>query len=312
MNLRRLCWLLSPPLFASFTDAAVPNVLIAPGVEMPMLAFGSARTSYTDCAVKDALAQYLSVGGRHIDTADDYGTQPDVALAIKASGIPRDQIFLTTKIPGPIGKSAVIDKILNTAIPQLQVQYIDLVLIHWPCKNESDFPNSCGSNDRAERLDTWAGLIELRSQGKIRAIGVSNYLAEHVMEVMEQFSEAPAVNQVQWHLAYHNETLKSAMDLVGTTLEAWASLGGPTARKVPKIPLDDPRLKELASSYNVSTPQVVLRWETQRGIVPVTATCDRNHALSDLATFTFNLTNEDLDKLDAMQPTPMSAVGVYV
>merc|ERR1719284_1715290 len=94
--------------------ATVPNVEIAPGVEMPMLAFGSAKTSFSGCTVQDGVEQWLRLGGRHIDTADDYGTQPDVGQAVQASGIPRKEIFITTKIPGPIGAKAVTDKILNT------------------------------------------------------------------------------------------------------------------------------------------------------------------------------------------------------
>ncbi|CAE8720345.1 unnamed protein product [Polarella glacialis] len=282
----------------------VPNIRIAPGVEMPMLAFGTFRVSLETCTVQAGVEQWLRLGGRHIDTADEYGTQPDVGLAIKASGVPRSEIFLTTKIPGPIGKQAVIDKILHTALPQLGLDYLDLVLINFPCKSLKDFPNKCGANFRAERLDTWAGLLELRAMGKIRAIGVSDYDVEQVAEVVEEFGEAPAVNQVQWHLAYHNETLRSAMQLAGTALEAWAALGGPTASLFhsPSISLRDPRLKEVAARYNVSTAQVALRWETQHGVVPVTATCSEEHARGDLAAFEFQLSPKDLDLLSNLMP----------
>ncbi|CAE8678346.1 unnamed protein product [Polarella glacialis] len=281
----------------------VPNIRIVPGIEMPMLAFGTARVSLETCTVQAGVEQWLRMGGRHIDTADDYGTQPDVGLAIKASGVPRSEIFLTTKIPGPIGKQAVINKILHTALPQLGLDYLDLVLIHFPCKSMKDFPNKCGAIFRAERLDTWAGLVELRAMGKIRAIGVSDYSVEQVAEVVEEFGEAPAVNQVQWHLAYHNETLWSAMQQVGTVLQAWAALGGPTASHgVPSISLGDPRLKEVAARNNVSTAQVVLRWETQHGVVPVTATCSEEHARGDLAAFDFQLSPADLDLLSNLMP----------
>mmetsp|Transcript_80026 Transcript_80026/g.154686 ORF Transcript_80026/g.154686 Transcript_80026/m.154686 type:complete len:305 (-) Transcript_80026:202-1116(-) len=279
----------------------VPSVKISPNVEMPMLAFGTAKTSLSGCTVQDGVEQWLRLGGRHIDTADDYGTQPDVGRALKASDVPRKDIFITTKIPGPIGKSATLDKILNTALPQLGVEYIDLVLIHFPCKT---FSPPCGQQYAEDRRDTWAGLVELRAQGKIRAIGVSNYDAGQVDEIVAAFQEAPAVNQVQYHLAYHNDTLLAHMKTVGTVLEAWASLGGPTVHgREPTISLGDPRLKEVAARYNASTAQVVFRWETQKGVVPVTATCTEQHAVGDLESFGFHLSNADMAQLDALMPS---------
>lgn len=281
----------------------VPNVKIAGNVEMPMLAFGTAKSSLTGCTVQDAVEQWLRLGGRHIDTADDYGTQPDVGRAIKASGIARKDIFLTTKIPGPIGHDAVVDKILHTALPQLGVDYIDLVLIHFPCKNLQT-AGGCGTEQAEERRDTWKGLAELRAQGKIRAIGVSNYDAGQIDEVFVAFQEVPAVNQVQYHLAYHNDTLNAHMKKVGTVLEAWASLGGPTVHGgEPVISLGDARLQEIAKRYNASTPQVVFRWETQKGVVPVTATCTEAHAVGDLDSFKFSLSDADIALLDGLKPS---------
>lgn len=279
--------------------AHVPTVMISPGVIMPMMAFGTAKTSLTSCTVQKGVEQWLNMGGRHIDTADDYGTQPDVGRALRSSNVSRSEIFLTTKVPGPIGKQAVIDKILHTALPELGVEYIDLVLIHFPCKDGS---TAC-PDQAAERQDTWAGLVELRQQKTIRAIGVSNYDVEQVAEVLTVFKEAPAVNQVQYHLASHNETLLQHMKSMGTTLEAWASLGGPTVHgKRPTIPLDDPRLKGVAAKYNMSTAQVVFRWETQKGVVPVTATCSEQHTVADLKSFRYQLSDADIGKLDAMMP----------
>merc|ERR1712232_765008 len=116
--------------------------------------------------------------------------------------------FITTKIPGPIGANATIDKILNVALPQLGVKYIDLVLIHFPCK--APLFQNCGRGEyKDERLDTWRGLKQLRAEGKIRAVGVSNYDADQVDEIRDEFGEVPAVNQIQYHLGYHNDTLRT-------------------------------------------------------------------------------------------------------
>lgn len=283
------------------TPPNVPTVKINPGVEMPMIAFGTAKTSLSACSVQDGVEQWLRLGGRHIDTADDYGTQPDVGKALKATSVPRKDIFVTTKIPGPIGKANVTDKILHTALPQLGLDYIDLVLIHFPCKGAS--MTGCGKQWAAERKDTWEGLTALRKEGKIRAVGVSNYDSDQVDEIFAAFQEYPAVNQVQYHLAYHNDTLLKHMKDVGTVLEAWASLGGPTVHgKEPVISLGDARLKEVAARYGASTAQVVFRWETQKGVVPVTATCNSAHASGDLSAFSFKLSDADVALLDGLMP----------
>lgn len=290
------------------TPPKVPTVRIngdgQNGIDMPMMAFGTAKTSLSACSVQEGVEQWLRLGGRHIDTADDYGTQPDVGKALKATSVPRKDIFITTKIPGPIGKAAVIEKVLYTALPQLGLDYIDLVLIHFPCKGmDKGMSPTCGKEQAAERRDTWEGLTDLRKQGKIRAIGVSNYDADQVDEIGAAFQEYPAVNQVQYHLAYHNDTLLKHMKDVGTVLEAWASLGGPTVHgKEPIISLGDARLKEVAAKYGASTAQVVFRWETQKGVVPVTATCNSAHAIGDLGAFSFELSAADIALLDGLMP----------
>mmetsp|Transcript_28279 Transcript_28279/g.58731 ORF Transcript_28279/g.58731 Transcript_28279/m.58731 type:complete len:176 (-) Transcript_28279:145-672(-) len=169
--------------------------------------------------------------------------------------------------------------------------------------------SGCGPTAAADRKETWAGLAELRAAGKIRAVGVSNYDDDQVHEVVSAFGEPPAVNQVQFHLAYHNETLLGAMRSAGTTLEAWASLGGPTVHgRTPTIPLSDARLKSLADRYNASTAQTALRWETQKGVVPVTATCSEEHALGDLRSFDFQLSDADMAYLDALMPAELLVV----
>lgn len=286
---------------AGVVAASVPTVKIFPGnYSMPVLAFGTAHTSLHGCSVQEGVEQWLRLGGRHIDTADNYGTQPDVGRALKAAGVLRKEMFITTKIPGPIGKAAVKDKILNTALPQLGLDYIDLVLIHFPCKTGF---MGCGARWAAERSDTYAGLVELRQQGKIRTIGVSNYDADQVDEIRKVFLEPPAVNQVQYHLAYYNDTLRKRMQAVGTVLDSWASLGGPTAQgRYPTISLGDALLKKVAARYNATTAQVVFRWDTQKGVVPVTATCNKEHAIGDLGAFFFQLSDADIALLDALTP----------
>mmetsp|Transcript_83637 Transcript_83637/g.240349 ORF Transcript_83637/g.240349 Transcript_83637/m.240349 type:complete len:310 (+) Transcript_83637:65-994(+) len=290
----------------------VPSVLIAPGVEMPMIAFGTANSSFKgECTVQAGTEQWLKLGGRHIDTAWDYNTQLDVGRALKASGIPRGEVFITTKLPGPIGKDKVLELFTKESLPQLGIEYVDLLLIHFPCHHQ-DFPNKCGEHLKEERLDTWKGLMELKEKKLIRAAGVSNYLLEQVEEIVEATGSAPAVNQVEWHLGYHNETLLAGMKKLGVTLEAWSPLAGPTAGLAghPGVSLSDKHLKALALKHNVSTAQVAFGWSVRKGVVPVTATCSEAHALGDLATFGFDLEDEEIATLDSLKPQVLDALVV--
>eukprot|EP00932_Pfiesteria_piscicida_P006517 SRR837773.16464.p3 GENE.SRR837773.16464~~SRR837773.16464.p3 ORF type:complete len:207 (+),score=87.81 SRR837773.16464:95-622(+) len=166
-----------------------------------------------------------------------------------------------------------------------------------------DFPNKCGEQLKQERLDTWAGLMELKRRGLIRAAGVSNYNVEQVQEIIDATGERPAANQVEWHLAYHNETLLSAMAARGVTLEAWGSLSGPTAGH-PGVSLSDKRLAPFAENHKASTAQIALRWSVHKGVVPITATCSKDHALGDLRAFDFDLTAAEVAALDALTAAP--------
>jgi len=284
---------------------AVPTVNIGGDVQMPMLALGTYRGSLTTCTVQEGVQQWLSLGGRHIDTALDYGTQPDVGWALTNSSVPRSEIFITTKIPGPVGfLNATL--MTETALRELGTDYIDLMLIHYPCPNISDFPDKCGSEGHLERLETWKGLALQQSVGKIRAVGVSNFNTEHYAE-LAQIGARPAVNQVEWHLGYHNETLLGASEAAGIHLEAWGSLSGPTTGRNPGVSLGDARLEQVAARYNVSTAQVALRWSVHKGVTPVTATCSQAHALGDLGAFGFDLSADDVAYLDSLtaETTPI-------
>lgn len=279
----------------------VPNVTIAPNVSMPMLAFGTMTISNEGCAVHSAVEQWLRIGGRHIDMSLVYKTQPDAGKGIKASGIPRNEMFLTTKVEGPIGYNESIKQVVEIDLQQVGVDYFDLLLMHWPCPNMSDFPNKCGPIGKEERLATWRGLEELKRMGKVRAIGVSNFNQEQVEELTGAGFH-PAVNQVQWHLGYHNDTFLEEMGKLGVKVEAWAPLAGPTkSHLVPGVSLGDPRLKAVADQYNASTAQVALQWSIRKGVTPVTATCVEAHAIGDLSALEFNLSSHDIAYLDSLQ-----------
>jgi len=292
------------------SDVSVPEEVIAPGVSMPMLAFGTMTMSNAGCSVSGAVEQWLRLGGRHVDMSLVYKTQPDAGKGIKDSGIPRKELFLTTKIEGPIGYNKTFEQVMSTDLAQVGVDYFDLLLMHWPCPDHKDFPNKCGAAGKEERLDTWRGLEELRRRGKARAIGVSNFNEEQVRQLTDA-GYKPAVNQVQWHLGYHNDTFLEAMCLLGVKVEAWAPLAGPTkSHNIPGVSLGDPRLKAVASRYNASAAQVALRWSMAKGVTPVTATCVKDHAIADLGAGSFNLSKKDVTYLDSLQESAMEVTLV--
>jgi len=283
------------------SGAGVPDADIGFGVSMPMLAFGTMTMSNKGCTVEGAVEQWIRLGGRHIDMSLLYKTQPDAGRGIKASGVPRKELFLTTKVEGPIGYNATIDQVINQDLPQVGVDYFDLLIIHFPCPTMADFPNKCGSKFKQERLDTWRGLEYLKSTGKVRAIGISNFNTEQTMELIGA-GYRPMVNQVQWHLGYHNDTFLEEMSALGIIVEAWASLAGPTkSHNIPGVSLGDARLMTLAAKYNASTAQVALQWSVNKGVAPVTATCVADHAVSDLKAFDFKLTEQDMTYLDSLK-----------
>jgi len=183
-----------------------------------MLALGTMRETLEGCAVKDAVKMWLRLGGRHLDLSKWYGTEKEVAEGLKAAGVLRKDVFLTAKVEGPIGYESTLRQVATYDLPNMGVDYFDLLLIHTPCVSYADFPNKCGLKDKQERLDTWRALEHLKAMGKVRAIGVSNF----AMSQLQQLYHAgyhPAVNQVQWHLGYHNDTLLSAAMLGGTHID---------------------------------------------------------------------------------------------
>lgn len=299
-----------PPAPAAKIPYAKINGADGSVVSMPMLAFGTMTVSNPGCTVASAVEQWIKLGGRHIDMSKAYGTLVDAGKGIKASGVPRHELFLTTKVEGPIGINASIAQIEDD-LQEVGVDYFDLVIIHWPCPGgKSMFPNKCGPLGKDERLETWLGLVKLQQAKKVRAIGLSNYLQEQVEELTSAGFH-PAVNQVQWHLGYHNDTFLDEMGKLGVKVEAWASLAGPTkSHSIPGVSLGDKRLKQVADRYSVSTAQVALQWSMNKGVTPVTATCDKEHAIGDLNANTFKLTSEDMTYLDELTENATEAVDV--
>lgn len=248
------------------------------GVEMPWVGlgvFGSDAGGVAEQAVRWA----LEIGYRHIDTAAGYYNEADVGRGIKESGIDRDEIFVTTKVRNSDQGYESTLKAFDASRSELDMDVVDLYLIHWPIK---------GSH-----LDTWKALEHLYSQGRVRAIGVSNYLSHHLEDLFSNFDIVPAVNQVEFHPFLIQEEL-IAFDKEHNILhEAWSPLT--RARR-----LDDPAITEIAQKYGRTNAQVILRWNLQLGIATIPKSQDRGRIEENSRLFDFELDGEDVEKLKSL------------
>lgn len=278
--------------------------------DMPMLALGAGDTHCSpDCA--GAVEEALRLGFRHVDTAYEYGTQVAVGKGLKAAGLPREDVWLTTKIPGPVGHSQA-KALLAQGLQELGTEYVDLLLMHYPClEGWPDPRDACSAEDgAAERLATWHAMEELQREGKARHIGVSNFHLRHLERLLDGSGNAsvPFSNQVEWHLGWHDEKLLEYCRQHGIQLQAYSPLGGggTTTGHNGGVALDDPAVVKVAKSHNKSEAQVALRWSLDKDVAVVTATTKPSHMKSDLEVLHFSLSPgevAELDALDAVVPS---------
>ncbi|KAB2806904.1 aldo/keto reductase [Pimelobacter simplex] len=254
------------------------QVTLNNGVVMPQVGFGvfQVPNDETEAAVSAA----LEAGYRSIDTAAIYGNEEGVGRAIAASGIARDELFVTTKLWNSDHASA--RDAYDASLERLGLDRLDLYLIHWPAP----------ANDRY--LDAWTALEELYAAGRVRAIGVSNFLPEHLRRVADLGGTVPAVNQVELHPALQQRDVVAANAALGTTTEAWSPLAQGAL-------LTDPTITTLAERLGRTPAQVILRWHLQQGrvIIPKSVTPSRIAANLDLAGF--ELSDADLVAIDGLE-----------
>jgi len=261
----------------------------------------------------------MRMGGTHVDGANDYRSQVAVAEALKNSGRPREEVFITTKCPGAIGYQATI----QCADDNLQmlgqftdagVGYLDMLLVHFPgivkteCRFNRNLPQCHGFGmlelATAEQLqDTWRAMEDLKRLGVVRSIGVSDYNITHLQQTLVTAKEPIEMIQVEWNPKQHDEELLQFCKSHGIQLQAWSPLGG-SAGSV----LSEPVLINAAKMHNVSTAQVALRWALQKGVAVVVGTADPGHAEGDLNIFGFQLTDDEMTRISGLGRKPSQLV----
>ncbi|WP_100489212.1 aldo/keto reductase [Sporolactobacillus pectinivorans] len=243
-------------------------------VEMPILGFGVYQISLSD--TKRCVMDALETGYRLIDTAQYYGNEAGVGEAVTASGIPRNKIFITTKIQSNRNVTGLID----ASLEKLRTDYIDLLLIHWVMGND---------------LATYRVMEESVKQGKVRAIGLSNFYGRDFDNIINHCEIMPAVNQLETHVFYQNRDLRALYKKNGTYLEAWAPFGEGKANM-----FKNPILAGIAREHNRTVAQVILRFLIQSDIIVIPKSTHKERMVENINVFDFSLCEEDMRKIEAL------------
>lgn len=248
------------------------------GVKMPIVGYGVYQVSKEECerCVLDALA----VGYRSIDTAQSYFNEEQVGNAIFKSGVPRKDIFLTTKVWIEHYGYEEAKKAVLESMRKLQTEYLDLVLLHQPF---SDY------------YGAYRALEDLYGEGKLRAIGVSNFYPDRLVDIASFSRIKPMVNQVETHPFHQQTEAKKWMDKYGIQMEAWAPFGEGRGGL-----FENPVLAQLAEKYNKTTAQIILRWHIQRGVVVIPKSTHKARMEENLQVFDFVLEPEDMNRISAL------------
>jgi 2,5-diketo-D-gluconate reductase A len=252
-----------------------PTVTIAPGVEMPLVGLGTWQATGTQAY--DAVLRALEVGYRHVDTATMYGNEREVGRALRDSGLPRDEVFITTKLPS--GNADRERETIAASLAALGVDQLDLWLVHWPPGGQA-------------RPKTWEAFVEARGNGLARAIGVSNYDPGQIDELVQATGVAPAVNQIKWSPALYDADVVEAHRERGVTVEGYSPF---LSTRV-----NDRALTEIAGRHGVTTRQVIVRWHIEHGIVVIPKSADPARIAANFDVFAFALSAAEIAQIDSL------------
>jgi 2,5-diketo-D-gluconate reductase A len=260
--------------------ATVPTITLNNGVEIPQLGFGVYQVppEETEGAVRAA----LEVGYRHIDTAEMYGNEEGVGAGIRASGVPREEVFVTSKLNNGFHAHDDALKAFDGTLDALGSDYVDLFLIHWPLPGID-----------VDYVETWKALEEIYESGRAKSIGVSNFNAHHLRKLHGETEVVPAVNQIEVHPYLAQDELRAFNAQHQIATEAWSPIA---QGKV----LDDPTILRVAERYGKTASQVTLRWHVQRGDIVFPKSVTRSRVEENFDIFDFELSEDDLREITAL------------
>ncbi|MGW5470943.1 aldo/keto reductase [Streptomyces chartreusis] len=248
---------------------SIPLHTLNDGTTIPAIGLGT--WPMDDAQAEQAVADALDLGYRLVDTATNYRNETGVGRGIAASGVPREEVVVTTKLPGRHHGYEETLASFEESRRRLDLAYVDLYLIHWPLPRVDKY------------VDSWRAMIKLRESGLVRSIGVSNFTPEHIERLERETGVLPSVNQIELHPLFPQDELRAFHEGKGIVTESWSPLGRGTDL------LDDPVVRGIAETLKVTPGQVVLRWHTQLGALPIPKSADRERQRANLDIFGFDL-----------------------
>lgn len=257
---------------------SIPEVTLNDGHKLPNLGLGTYQLK-GGSGLQQVLAAIKS-GYRLIDSATNYDNEGIVGKAIRMSGVPRAEFFVTSKLPGKYHDYESARDAIQESLARMGLDYFDLFIIHWPLPK------------RGLYVEAWQALVNAQKQGLIRSIGVSNFEPEHLDRIIEKTGVTPAVNQIEVHPYWVQEENLLENLRRGVKVQAWSPLGrGSSALK-------EPIVQEIADKYGKSTSQIITRWHLDRGIIPVLRSANPAHQRENLDVFDFELTNSEITAIN--------------
>ena len=251
------------------------------GVSIPQLGLGTYRIGSSEESVYNAVRSAIDQGYRHIDTAAFYQNEAPIGKAIRDSGISRDNLFVTTKLWGDDIVNERIEQAFDKSMRLLDIDYLDLYLVHWPVKNKVAY--------------AWQKLEQIYAAEKTRAIGVSNHLQHHLEEILSSGEVKPVVNQIEYHPYLTSEQLVSWCKSHDIICQSWSPLGSS------KIPLlEEETLIEIGNKYQKSSAQIVLRWNIEQGIITIPKSSNAKRQAENYNIFDFQLTPDEVKEISAL------------
>jgi 2,5-diketo-D-gluconate reductase A len=259
----------------------VPTIQLNDGHSIPQLGFGVFRVDPdgAERIVSDA----LEVGYRHIDTAAIYGNEEGVGAAIAKSGIPRDELFITTKLWNDKHENSAAHAAIDESLGKLGLDYVDLYLTHWPTPAKDDY------------LEAWLALVQIKEAGKARSVGVSNHQIPHLEKLLAESGTVPAVDQIELHPAFAQKPLRDFGAEHGIHIESWGPLGQGKYDLFGMQPIAD-----AATAHEVSPAQVVIRWHLQSGLIVFPKSNSKERMESNFDVFGFELSADEMVAIDGL------------
>jgi 2,5-diketo-D-gluconate reductase A len=268
----------------------VPTITLNDQTTIPQLGFGVFMVPPEETA--ETVQTALKVGYRHLDTAQMYGNEEGVGQGIAASGIAREELYVTTKLNNTNHRPDDVRRSFDESFERLGLEYVDLFLIHWPLPTRYD----------GDFVSTWKAMIELKEDGRLRSVGVSNFHAEHLDQIIEATGVLPVVNQIEAHPYLANDEVRAASHERGITVEAWSPIA---QGKV----MDDEVIQGIAERYGKTPSQVTLRWHIERGDVVFPKSMREERMRENFEIFDFQLSPDEVEAIRRLDQGEEGRIG---